>query len=79
MSGKYPARSGCTNFGHHMDPSEVTLAETLKESGYATYIGETNDLAKSRPGLTQELQAQLDAWQKSGTARPFQGKKKEKK
>ena len=38
MSGKYPARSGCTNWGMHMDASEVTIAEALKEGGYSTYF-----------------------------------------
>lgn len=38
LSGKYPARSGCTNVGHHLKPEEVTLAEALKEVNYATYF-----------------------------------------
>jgi len=38
MSGKYPARSGCTNFGMHMKASEFTLAEAMKENGYDTWF-----------------------------------------
>ena len=38
MSGKYPARSGCTNYGMPMHPSEITLAESLKENGYDTWF-----------------------------------------
>jgi arylsulfatase A-like enzyme len=38
MSGKYPGRSGCTQFGMHMAPSEETLAESMKKGGYATYF-----------------------------------------
>lgn len=38
MSGKYPARSGCTNYGMHMKASEFTLAESLKENGYETWF-----------------------------------------
>lgn len=38
LSGKYPARSGCTNYTHNMRPDEVTLPETLKEAGYSTYF-----------------------------------------
>lgn len=38
LSGKYPARTGCTNFGMHMDTSEFTLAEAMKNNGYSTYF-----------------------------------------
>lgn len=38
MSGKYPARSGCTNYGMPMDASEYTLAEAMKENGYDTWF-----------------------------------------
>ena len=38
LSGKYPARSGCTNYGMPMKASEFTLAEAMKEDGYATWF-----------------------------------------
>lgn len=38
MSGKYPARSGCTNYGMPMESSEFTLAEAMKQNGYDTWF-----------------------------------------
>ena len=38
LSGKYPATSGATNLGNIMDPSELTLAEAMKEEGYSTFF-----------------------------------------
>ncbi|VGO18621.1 sulfatase [Pontiella sulfatireligans] len=38
LSGKYPARTGHTNIGGAMKRSEVTIAEALKDGGYATYF-----------------------------------------
>ncbi len=38
LTGKYPARTGHTNIGGAMKREQVTLAETLKEAGYATYF-----------------------------------------
>lgn len=38
MSGKYPGRSGCTNYGMPMQSTEFTLAESMKENGYDTWF-----------------------------------------
>ena len=55
MSGKYPARTGCTNYGMPMDAAEITLAEAMKENGYDTwFIGKWH--LGDRPGQTPEDQ-----------------------
>lgn len=55
MSGKYPARTGCTNYGMPMSASEFTLAESMKENGYSTwFLGKWH--LGSQPGQKPEEQ-----------------------
>ncbi len=52
ITGRYPARTGCTNFGGSISGDEFTVGQALSESGYATFfvgkwhIGGTTPLAE---------------------------------
>ena len=36
MTGRHPNRFGCFSWGHTLRPQEITVAEALREAGYAT-------------------------------------------
>ena len=36
MTGRHPNRFGCFKWGHTLRPQEITVAEALKQAGYAT-------------------------------------------
>ena len=36
MTGRHPNRFGCFSWGHTLRPQEITIAEALREAGYAT-------------------------------------------
>lgn len=36
LTGRHPNRFGCFSWGHSLRPQEITVAEALKEAGYAT-------------------------------------------
>ena len=36
MTGRHPGRFSCFSWGHPLKPEEITVAEALKEAGYAT-------------------------------------------
>ena len=36
LTGRHPNRFGCFTFGHVLRPQEITLAERLRDAGYAT-------------------------------------------
>ena len=57
LTGKFPARAGIPGRSYNMDPSEVTIAEAMKEGGYATYftgkwhLQKTEDQAPENQGF----------------------------
>jgi arylsulfatase A-like enzyme len=55
MTGVEPAAHGVRNNGHHLAPTTRTLAEGLKEAGYATSAFVSSFSVDSRFGLDQEL------------------------
>ena len=56
MTGRHPFRTNVPNHGHYMRPSEVTIAEVLRESGYVTghfgkwHIGSVQPDSPTNPG-----------------------------
>ena len=47
LTGKFPARAGIPGRSYELDPSEVTIAEAMKERGYATFFAGKWHLSKT--------------------------------
>lgn len=88
MTGKYPTRVGATNFftgnrkgkfmgaelSNRMPLEEITLAQTLKSSGYATFFAGKWHLGPTEEYFPQNrgFDINLGGWNKGG---PYTGKK----
>ncbi len=66
MTGRHPNRFGCFKWGYSLRPQEITIAEALKKSGYATghfgkwHIGPTlknSPVSPGNSGFTEWLSA----------------------
>ena len=53
FTGLLPVEHGLSNQAPHMDASFVTLAETLRDAGYRTYLFSANPQLQEATGLTQ--------------------------
>ncbi len=58
LTGRHPNRFGCFEWGHSLRPQEVTIAEALKQAGYATghfgkwHLGSVNARSDVSPGAS---------------------------
>ncbi|MCW5964097.1 MAG: sulfatase-like hydrolase/transferase [Bryobacterales bacterium] len=58
MTGRHPNRFGCFSWGHTLRPEELTIAETLRDAGYATghfgkwHLGEVRADSETSPGAS---------------------------
>jgi arylsulfatase A-like enzyme len=63
LTGRHPNRFGCFSWGHTLRPQEVTIAERLKQAGYATghfgkwHLGSVRTGSPVNPG-----QSGFDEW-----------------
>ena len=68
LTGKYPARHGVLDLASALEPSNVTLAEVLRENGWATSGVVTNLLVGRQTGMAQGFDAYHE---KDGLRPPF--------
>ena len=63
MTGRHPNRFGCFKWGHTLRPKEVTVAEALKQAGYATgHFGKWHLGSVRRGSPVNPGQSGFDEW-----------------